>query len=128
MPQLPSGRQIALSPDRIMAMAREGTLTMAFAVAGENFDILDVLDLVGFDASDASARHPGRPVLLGMLASAVVTDSCDWPNADKTAFAAWLCEPRTQAWLKTIEDELTDVVATVSPPLPESLKGVLDAD
>lgn len=133
MPQLPSGRHIALSPDRIMSMARKGdfTLTMVLAAAtgtGGEFDILEVLDVVGFDPSDGSARYPGRPVLLGLLASAVFTDGCDWPDDDKTAFRTWLDEPRTQAWLESIQDELADVVEAASTELPENLQGVLDAD
>lgn len=131
MPQLPSGRQAALSPDRIMGMAREGnfTLTMALeADAAGSFDILNVLDVVGFDTEDANAPFPGRPFLLGILARDVSSKACDWSIEDKAAFAEWLDSPRTRAWLRDVQDELLSLVATVRPALPDNLKGVLDGD
>lgn len=131
MPKLPSGRHVALSPDRIMSMAREGNFTLTLALeadANGSFDILDLLDVVGFDPSDEDAPHPGRPVLLGLLAPDVLTDTCSWSEADKMAFSAWLDEPRTQAWLARIHGELVDLVSTVRPNLPDNLTGVLEAD
>ena len=131
MPQLPSGRHVALSPDRIMAMAREGNFALTMAVETDmdgSFDILSLLDVVGFDASDADAPFPGRPYLLGILARDIDTDACDWPPEDKASFAEWLDSPRARAWLQDVRDDLAEVVATVRPDLPEALRGILDAD
>lgn len=128
MPQLPSGRQAALSGDHALALARKGDwgLTMAFTLeAHAPEDLAPLINIIYFKPSEGK-NGLGEPYLSGLMLSDLGTEKCDWPEEDVAFFKHWLASDTVKDWLADYFEKLSELVQTVRPPLPENLKGILD--
>lgn len=131
MPQLPSGQHVSISLDRALTGAGNGNFAVALMVEPGTTtvdDIGDLIDILYYRARSAppTEANPGagEPYLSGLCLSDITTEKCKWPAADKSAFHAWLQQPRTRAWLQEQFEELVRLVETVPVDEPEGLRGM----
>jgi len=130
MPQLPSGRHVGLSADPVLELARQGNfqLTIGVIMGLNGPDDLDALINVVYFRPVEGAPGPGEPYVSGLMLSQIGTEECDWPAEDLTAFRAWRESEANQKWQQGVYDELTKIIHTVPPPIPDNLKGILESD
>ncbi len=130
MPQLPSGRHVAISGDYTLALARKGNLalSMAFILEVKSAqDLLPLINVIYFKPIDG-ANGKGEPYPSGLMLSDIGTEKCDWPAEDVAFFNQWLASDIAKRWQQDLFDELAKLIRTVKPPLPDTLHGILDAD
>lgn len=130
MPQLPSGRHVALSGDGALALARKGNLALSMAFTTEvksAEDLSPLINVIYFKHIDGVAG-PGESYPSGLMLSDVGTEKCDWPAEDVAFFNQWLVSDIAKQWQQNVFDELAELIRTVKPPLPDSLRGIMDAD
>ncbi|MCX9155572.1 hypothetical protein OPU71_05480 [Niveibacterium sp. 24ML] len=108
MPQLPSGRRIGLSADRVferVLASDPDTIAQIQADVQDPNDLLPWVDLVEF-IPQVGAKEPGVETATGLVAADVGTERCDWPQADQDALNKWLGASQAQEWLEDRFDEL----------------------
>ena len=130
MPQLPSGRKVGLCADPVLDIARKGdfSLSLAFKVSvTSRADITPLVNIVYFEPR-AGVPEPGKPYLSGLMLSDIGTSKCDWSVEDVAAFEEWLQGEQNKQWMQRTFDELRELIRTIKPPLPDSLKGIGEAD
>jgi hypothetical protein len=133
MPQLPSGRHVSISPDRVYAMADQFRADLAIALAGvekEPNGVLHFLNVVYYQPADESPTSDrpnlGNPFVSDLMASHIATDECDWSEADKKFFMEWINSDRTQQFLRSVRAEIQERFKNAE--VPESLRGIMDGD
>ncbi|MBV8467275.1 MAG: hypothetical protein JO218_15140 [Burkholderiales bacterium] len=114
MPQLPSGQQVSVSADRALHLAREGNLgaCAGFAMRLENLaDIAPLIDIIPYQVANVIPTEDEDNALdeSDLTLADLDSDRCAWPDEDKRFFLAWLDEPRVQAWMQSMFDELKDL-------------------
>lgn len=130
MPQLPSGRHVALSGDYTLALARKGDLrlSLGFTMHVQSADDLaPLLNVIYFKPAEGKPG-PGEPYPSGLMLSDVGTEKCDWSDEDTAFFSEWLASDAVQQWLRKTYDDLEGLIRTVKAPLPANLHGILDGD
>ena len=131
MPQLPSGRHVGLSQDRLYDWAEQADFNalaeLVSSAAGAD-DLHPLIDLIEYEdghaAPDADNPDRGEPYLSEVRISDLETPACPWPAADQKALLAWLHSERTRGWLQETLEELRELLA--SKPAPTGLRGALD--
>ena len=128
MPQLPSGRHVALTADPILELARQGNwgLTMAFTLEVKSVEDLAPLLNIAYFKPVAGESGPGVPYPSGLMLSDIGTEKCDWPTEDVAFFNTWLASDAVRQWMQNTHDELAELIRTVKAPLPDNLRGILD--
>jgi hypothetical protein len=94
MPNLPSGRRVELSQDRLMAMLKNLKLDAAVAIyhsIQEPDDLLSLLDVIYFSPKGET------PYYANFVASDWEANAQDWYEDDRAVFRTWLlsAESRT---------------------------------
>lgn len=108
MPQLPSGRRIGLSADRVferVLACDPETIAQIQAEVQDPNDLLPLVDLVEF-IPQVGAKEPGVETPTGLVAADIGTERCNWPPADQDALSKWLGASQAQEWLEDRFDEL----------------------
>jgi len=130
MPQLPSGRHVALVKDPIFSLVREGdfgtAMTMTLHMRSPE-DLAPLLNIAYFTPVEGKSG-PGLPYLSKLMLSDIGTEKCDWSAEDVDFFQEWLASDVAQQWLQNTFDELTELVRTTKVNVPENLHGILDGD
>lgn len=131
MPQLPSGRHIGLSQDRLYDWAEQATFNALAELVGNAHgadDLHPLVDLIeyeeGHTAPDAENPDRGEPYLSEVRIADLGSAECPWPEADQHALLAWLRSERTRAWLQETLEDLRDMLA--SKPAPTDMRSLLD--
>lgn len=131
MPQLPSGRHIGLSQDRLYDWAEQAgfdALAELVSSAAGAEDLHPLIDLIEYEeghaAPDADNPDRGEPYISEVRIADLDTDECPWPKADQQALLAWLQSERTRDWLGETLEELREMLA--SKPAPSGSRGSLD--
>lgn len=130
MPQLPSGRHIGLSQDRLYDWAEQAsfnTLAELLSSAQGADDLHPLIDLIEYEEGHAApdSDHPdrGEPFISEVRIGDLESSACPWPEADQQALLAWLRSERTRGWIDETLDELREMLA--SKPAPSGARGVL---
>lgn len=133
MPQLPSGRHVGVSYDRLLQWAQSapyGALSEAVLALHSADDLLILLDLLEYADPDnpPGPQHPaaGKPFLSPVRIADLDTPSCPWPTEDQAALLDWLRGPRLAQIFEQARDDLYAILRT--RPVPEALRGILDVD
>lgn len=115
MPQLPSGRHVSISPDRVYAMADQFRVDLALFLAGvekEPNGVLRFLNVVYYQSTDelptSDRPNLGNPFVSNLMASDIATNKCDWKEADKKFFVEWINSDRTQQFLCSVRAEIQE--------------------
>jgi hypothetical protein len=131
MPQLPSGRHVGLSQDRLYDWAEQAGFTALaelVSLSADADDLHPLIDLIEYEeghaAPDMDNPDRGEPYISEVRIADLDTAECPWPKADQQALLAWLKSERTRAWLGETLDELREMLA--SKPAPSGLRGSLD--
>ena len=113
MPQLPSGRHIGISQDRLYDWAEQAdfaALSEVLSNAQEPDDLHALIDLIEYadGSTPPSADEPdqGEPYLSDVRISDIGSPNCPWPESDQQALLAWLHSERTRGWLQETLQEL----------------------
>ncbi len=132
MPQLPSGRHIGLSQDRLYDWAEQASfnaLAELISSAHGAEDLHPLIDLIEYEeghaAPDAENPDRGEPYISEVRIADLDTSSCPWPEPDQQALLAWLHSERTRGWLQETLDELREMLA--SKPAPTGMGNLLDS-
>lgn len=132
MPQLPSGRHVAMAADPVVekfSQPIEFGFAFEYQLKVRNpQDIYPLINTVYFRPGADNPGLPGEPYLSGLMLSDIGQPACDWPEEDQRWFLAWLQEPTAQHWLQQTFDTLAGLVKKNQVPLPQSLHGILDSD
>ncbi|TNG00467.1 MAG: hypothetical protein EP297_03735 [Gammaproteobacteria bacterium] len=130
MPQLPSGKHVDISKDRLLDWASGIDFSIAIQFSA-NITRIDELhhfvDLVYYQNTGterSSAEPAGESYLSGLRVSDVGTYKCDWPREDQDWFSDWLKTKQALEWFETLQEELHEILR--NKPLPIPLKGFLD--
>jgi len=117
MPQLPSGRHVGLSNDRLFAWAEDEAdideLGDLIDAAEEPQRLLALIDLTYYRASpaaSASGGEPGEAYPAGITAADFDADDSDWSEADIAFFRDWLEGQRAQEWLLGVREDLAETL------------------
>ncbi|WP_395789790.1 hypothetical protein [Aquimonas sp.] len=123
MPQLPSGRHIGISQDRLYDWAEQAefaALSEVLLNAQAPDDLHDLIDLIEYADGSAppSADEPdqGEPYLSEVSIRDIGSPDCPWPEADQQALLTWLHSDRTRGWLEETLQELRAMLADKSAP------------
>lgn len=130
MPQLPSGRHVALVSDPIFALVREGDLGTAMTMTlhmRSPEDMAPLLNIANFTPVEGKSG-PGLPYLSELMLADIGTEKCGWPAEDVVFFQKWLESDVAQQWLQNTFAELTELIRTVKIKVPENLHGIMDGD
>lgn len=117
MPQLPSGRRIGLSADRVFETLEGSDFKAALKLQQqlqEPADLLPLVDLIEYRPAPGVAE-PGEPHDTGLQVADLDTERCDWPATDQQALLEWLFSEPAEEWLEERYDELTAMFED-SPP------------
>ena len=125
MPQLPSGRHIGISQDRLYDWAEQAD----FAALSEVLlniqapdDLHTLIDLIEYadGSTPPSVDEPdqGEPYLSDVSISDIGSPSCPWPEADQQALLAWLHSERTRGWLEETLQDLRTMLPDKPAPKP----------
>lgn len=144
MPQLPSGRKVALTVEPMLKEIEKGNFgfnLLAKVNILNSFDAYPEVVTITYlnDKPDASEPNqdyqPGTQSIGGgkyqfskLFLADVGTERCDWPTEDVKFFKSWLSGEAEQQWLRKSYDELVDALKSTKTTLPDSLKGILEAD
>lgn len=128
MPQLPSGRLVALTIDPALKKAKGGHafFRAVFKVQVKSLDDIDQVVSILYHRPKEGIPYPGEPYLSGITLNAIGTERCDWSNEDIESFRQWLATDNTQQWLRTAYSDMMDAISSSKPVLPENLKGLMD--
>ncbi len=128
MPQLPSGRLVALTIDPALEMARKGHafFRAMFKVQVKSADNIDQAVSILYYRPKEDVPYPGEPYLSGITLNAIGTDRCDWSQEDIDSFRQWLSADNTRQWLRTAYNDMVNTISNSKSVLPESLKGIMD--
>jgi hypothetical protein len=131
MPQLPSGRHIGLSEERLFSALEDASVTviLAFMVSENRMDeIYSAIDILYYEGNadpvELGAQPPGKLYRSGWVVSDVNSDACDWSEEDKFSFKAWLKQPYVQDWMNDISKRISAKLTTAK--VPEALRGLFD--
>lgn len=127
MPQLPSGRHVALVSDPIFALVREGNFGPNMTIllhAKSPADLAPLLNIAYFTPMEEESG-PGVPYLSELMLADIGVDKCGWPDGDVEFFRKWLASEVAQQWLKNTFNELSELMRTVKLKLPENLHGIM---
>ena len=130
MPQLPSGRLVALTIDPALEKVKEGDAIFRtfFKVLVKSADDMDQAVSIVYHRPKEGAPYPGEPYPSGITLAAIGTERCDWSNEDIESFRQWLATDNTQQWLRTAYNNMMDAISSSKSVLPENLKGIMDDD
>ncbi len=133
MPQLPSGRHVGVSYDRLLQWAESaphGMLSQAVLALHAAEDLLILLDLLEYADPDnsPSPQDPGagKPFLSPVRIADLDTPACPWPAEDQAALLDWLRGPRMTQIFEQAREQLYAILQT--RPVPEALRGIFDDD
>jgi len=130
MPQLPSGRHVALISDIIFAAVRKGDFGTSMALTMHVRTPEEMASLIGISyyTPIEGEPGPGTAYLSGLMLADIGSEKCDWPDEDVDFFRQWLASDVVQQWLQKTFDEFTELKRTVKITLPENLRGILEDD
>jgi len=130
MPQLPSGRHVALISDIIFAAVRKNDFGTSMAITMHISSPEDMAPLIGlaYYSPIEGETGPGTPYLSGLMLADIGSEKCDWPAEDVAFFQKWLAADVAQQWLQKTFDEVTELNRTVKKTIPENLHGILEDD
>lgn len=144
MPQLPSGLKVALTIEPVLNEIGKGNfgfnLLAKVNILGSYDAFPEVVTIIYLNnktdaTGPAEEYQPGsQPVGAGeyhfskLYLADVGTERCDWSNEDVDFFKSWLSEESAQRWLRESYGQLVEALKSTKTTLPESLKGILDAD
>lgn len=133
MPQLPSGRHVGVSYDRLLQWAESvsfGELSEVLLALQSPDDLLILLDVLEYADPDnpPSAQDPaaGKPFLSPVRISELDTPTCPWPAEDQAALLDWLRGPRMVRIFERARSDLDAILPTRA--IPEALRGILDGE
>lgn len=127
MPQLPSGRHVGLSNDRLFAWAEDEAdldeLELMLEAITDPEHLLNLIDLTYYHANDATVAaakgEPGEPYPAGITAAQFDAEDSDWSAADIAFFRDWLDGQRAQEWLLGVREDLAETLESrATPQLP----------
>lgn len=125
MPQLPSGRHVGLSNDRLFAWAEDEAdldeLEQMLEAISDPEHLLNLIDLTYYHADDAPSAvngEPGEPYPAGITAAQFDAEDSDWSEPDISYFRDWLGGQRAQEWLLGVREDLADTLESRSLPSP----------
>ena len=127
MPQLPSGRHVALISDIIFAAVRKGDFGTSMALSMHVRSPEDMAPLIGiaYYKPIEGEPGPGEAYLSGLMLADIGSEKCDWSDEDVDFFQKWRATPVIQQWLQKTFDEFTELKRTVKITLPDNLRGIL---
>jgi hypothetical protein len=147
MPQLPSGRQVAILCQNILKMAELNAQDVyrypihRVKTVADLWPLVDVLFFrkapdyqPGADAYHEGSQHleelaQQEPYLSGFTLATLDDEAQTWSPEDRQAFAAFLQEPRTQAHLQEVLEVVLDSQRRKPPAhIPPGLFGKLSGD
>jgi hypothetical protein len=128
VPQLPSGRLVALTIDPALEKAKEGhaIFRAVFKAQVKSADDIDQVVSIRYHRPKEGIPYPGEPYLSGITLNAIGTDRCDWSQEDIESFRQWLTTDNTQQWLRAAYSDMLDAISNSRSVLPENLKGIMD--